>query len=480
MLKKSIIALLCSLFACAAAFGVVACANGGGGGGSTTVPAPEISLQGNKISWSEVENATGYEVYENETLKQTVTETSYTIQAAGGQYSYTVKTVAEGGKSEASNAVSVTVLAAPTVTLQGERLTWTAVTGAKSYQVYVNGEADRRYGATATGHNITVTTPGIYSYTVVAESNEDGVVNSMPSAAAVYSIPIPVTVNAPLDYPQGSVTLKVYDGATEKATESVTLENGTGTAQFTLALQAYTVKAQPAQGYVANYGYITESSPRATVTIVEATPENTLNLNENQKEINGTEESPAVLVFTAQTAGIHSLVGAEGDNYTVTLNGATVISPATNLEIGNFTAEAGETVIFGVVGTGTFTLKVYDHDVPRPLKVSPHYYIEEQEQHPEVRSNILTGSCPCEITIETEGYYTFFFTTPTLGNRSVTVTIGEQTYYFDGSEHQKDIYFEACTNLQIQVVIEGEAEEGLNLALYVFPQGTIMDQQETT
>ncbi|MDE5721517.1 MAG: hypothetical protein K2I30_02080 [Clostridia bacterium] len=76
--------------------------------------APQITLTENVISWSAVDNATGYDVYEGTTTVSTAqTALSYTInKTEAGEYTFTVKAVSTDEKytaSNASNSVTYTV-----------------------------------------------------------------------------------------------------------------------------------------------------------------------------------------------------------------------------------------------------------------------------------------------------------------------------------------------------------------------------------
>lgn len=470
--KKILIAAICALCASAMAVGLVACAKEEK---KQPLNAPEISADGRVISWSAVENATGYEVYENDALKQTTEETSYTVtQTAGGEYAYTVKAVCADGSypdSEASNAATIKILSAPQITLNGTKITWGAVENAASYQIYLNGERDRRYPKTTVSYTINPANlaPGTYEYTVVA-MGEDGYLDSVPSNAVQYKSPLPVTVNAPADY-TGKVTVEIYSGATKAGSSEVTLTDGTGTAEFDLNIGNYVVKTTVDDGYVAAWEYITAANPGATVNIIKLTEENTLVIGENTVTVPAAtgedEESFMQLVYVAQKTGTHSIVGTAGDAYTVTFNGRTVVAPASGIEIGNFEVEEGQPLVFTISGAGEHTFELADRDVPHPIKLSPYYVVNKQEEHPEVVANIITGSCTGEIEIAEEEEYTFFFTTATLGERTVTITVDGTDYVFNGEVSQQTIALKAGKNT-ITIKVEGENSDGLNIAMFVF------------
>lgn len=76
--------------------------------------APQITLTENEISWQAVEHATGYDVYEGETVVSSAqTALKYTInKTAAGSYTYTVKAVSTDTTytaSAVSNSVTYTV-----------------------------------------------------------------------------------------------------------------------------------------------------------------------------------------------------------------------------------------------------------------------------------------------------------------------------------------------------------------------------------
>ena len=79
----------------------------------TKLVAPVITNDGNNISWSAVENATGYRIYINNVIKETVTTNSYTFgETAEGIYSIKIKAVSSDNAystSISSNVLSLTV-----------------------------------------------------------------------------------------------------------------------------------------------------------------------------------------------------------------------------------------------------------------------------------------------------------------------------------------------------------------------------------
>ena len=180
------------------------------------------------VSWTAVTGATSYQLYRGTTLVSSPTTTSFvdTSLTAGTALSYTVKAVNAGGVSAASAAVSATpTLAAPTglTATAGNAqvaLTWTAVTGATSYNVYSG--TTLLASATTTSYTHTGLTNGtVYSYTVTA------VVNTVlsPASAAVTATPTaPKLVSGTFVGPQTSFVVK-GQGVTNTVTVTVTLTN---------------------------------------------------------------------------------------------------------------------------------------------------------------------------------------------------------------------------------------------------------------
>lgn len=93
------------------------------GGQQEILEAPVIALDGNVLSWSAVEHADSYSIYENGVLIATIAETSYTIrQYMPAEYTYMVRAKSNNFQyviSSSSNAVTRTVTA--------QRMTYTVI-----------------------------------------------------------------------------------------------------------------------------------------------------------------------------------------------------------------------------------------------------------------------------------------------------------------------------------------------------------------
>jgi poly(hydroxyalkanoate) depolymerase family esterase len=161
------------------------------------------------LSWSSVTGAAGYDVYRNGTLVNAspITGTSYTDSglAAGTTYAYTVAALDSAGtvgaKSAPVNATTTgthqglpapTGLTAGTTTSSSVPLSWNAVSGAASYNVYRNGAKVNASAVTTTGYTDTgLAANTAYAYTVAAvdttgaEGTRSATVNATTAATAL-------------------------------------------------------------------------------------------------------------------------------------------------------------------------------------------------------------------------------------------------------------------------------------------------------
>ncbi len=161
--------------------------------GKITLKTPEISLNQNVVSWVAVENAVGYEITVNGAVKTTVTQTYYTItETTIGDYVVTVKAISSNtnkyDSSAKSNSVTYSIpakLAAPTLSIDGKVISWSAVYGAQGYDIYLNGVIHDT--TTETSYQLNGLAIGSYSVTVVAKASINGQEDSDQSNAVNYS-----------------------------------------------------------------------------------------------------------------------------------------------------------------------------------------------------------------------------------------------------------------------------------------------------
>ncbi|MCD9022163.1 fibronectin type III domain-containing protein [Cohnella silvisoli] len=176
-----------------------------------TIPSVPTGLSHGSITstgwtqtWTAVTGASGYNVYVdgvkvNGASPITVLSYDVTGQASGTDFSVTVTAVNGSGEGAVSSADSVTTKpGAPTglshssITSTGWTQTWTAVTGASGYNVYVDGvKVNGASPINGTTYDVTGQTPGTtYSVTVTAvNASGEGPASSPYSVETIPSTP---------------------------------------------------------------------------------------------------------------------------------------------------------------------------------------------------------------------------------------------------------------------------------------------------
>jgi len=143
----------------------------------TSLDASNITTTSFTANWSVVTNATGYMlIVDNGTPIDVgkVTSKNITGLSAGSSHTYVVKSVNEGGTSEASSPINVTLVPSSPVATDATSLAqtsftanWGSVTGATSYNLFVDGISV--YTGSSTSCNVTSLTVGSsHSYYVQA------------------------------------------------------------------------------------------------------------------------------------------------------------------------------------------------------------------------------------------------------------------------------------------------------------------------
>lgn len=149
--------------------------------------APELTVEGNVVSWDDVNNATGYEVYVDGAKRTETEQTTFTLaDRENDSYTVTVKSISTDdtySTSDASNSVEIVVrtkLAAPQTTENEGVIEWEAVENAHSYDVYINGI--KKDAVTETVYTLAETVANKYEITVVAVPSDDDYAPSTASA----------------------------------------------------------------------------------------------------------------------------------------------------------------------------------------------------------------------------------------------------------------------------------------------------------
>ena len=109
----------------------------------TQLEAPVATLTDTILTWNAIENAEGYEVWNEDTLVTTITELTYNLMdyqslASGSTFAVKATTSYDGYvNSELSDTVTYVVkLAAPVVTILNNTISWEPVENATSYEVF--------------------------------------------------------------------------------------------------------------------------------------------------------------------------------------------------------------------------------------------------------------------------------------------------------------------------------------------------------
>lgn len=163
---------------------------------------PTISLKENRISWSPVDNADAYDIYENQQKITSTSSTVYTItQIVVGTYEYTIKAISNNSNytdSDMSNSVTYKVksqLATPVISLEDNSLTWNTVANAENYDVYENDilidSVQNDASAAKQVYVIAQEAVGVYEYTVKATTTNGDYKKSELSNAVIYEVKAP-------------------------------------------------------------------------------------------------------------------------------------------------------------------------------------------------------------------------------------------------------------------------------------------------
>ena len=242
------------------------------------------SVNGDRVSlnWSQVSNASGYEVYRDDSLLAAVTTNSFSESGlANGTYLYVVAAINDVGESQDRASVSVNVadsaLPAPgnltaSVSGDGVSLNWDAVEGASGYSVYRDGSLLETIDTNSFDESGLADGTYFYEVAAVSDSSAAGaragvsvVVDtdeSPPAAPAGLTATVSGTsVNLSWDADDGASSYRIYrDGSFLNST------NATSLSESGLADGSYFYEVSS----VNDYG---ESADRAGVNVVVDTNE---------------------------------------------------------------------------------------------------------------------------------------------------------------------------------------------------------------
>lgn len=471
-------------------FGLAACTDNGEGttpenpDSGTTEPdntqptqliAPVISLNENVITWSAVQNASYYEVYEGETRVARVTATSYTIeQYEEGTYLYSVKAFSVSASYTASNlsntvtyvietVIQQQILEAPQISLNDSTLSWSAVEHADGYSIY---EKDLLMAKTAeTSYKINEYMPATYTYTVRATSaNSQYVISPVSNAVTrkvtakqmtyTVSVSLPATLNVK------DVDIGLFDGVTRVASQSVTtINSGNGVYKFmlnaTLSGEVTVRVLKLTSDYTASESTL-DPNHRNTEVVVYTISNGELMLGNNSVRVDSSDDEGADIEYTfvAEKGGAYTVSTSEAAGIVISVKGILVINATQDFRQSTFYAEAGETVVFTIVCEAQnryYTFGIKEGVEKRYFEIGTGYGNTP---------NMFVGEGTYYLNVETAGIYTFFFG-PTLGNYNVTMKINGVDYtfgYYGMEDTDEQLHIK---NIQLP---EGETEIEITLS----------------
>lgn len=378
--------------------------------------APVISISSNGlISWEAVENADGYNIYENGSRIDAITETTYAImQSNPAIYTYTVTATSTNkaySTSDASNEVDYKVPLHVSIGVEFpesfEGKLKVGIFDAESGEMVDETEVERDETSTY-GSARFIVEWGEYVAKVIEISNNY----------------VATWVRVSLSKRGGSIIVA-------EKTENNALKVGSNTVTLTL----------PAN----------ESSVTCKYVFVGA------------QKANGT---------------VYSITNVdEASGWQIATLSKTIINTDQNAHVGSFNAEDKEAIVLTVTYTKqggaegetfTFNFEIVDYEVPQYLAILPEIYnlehvsnIVEKPNEPEDLEdeealkryqealekyqeylmyqemynstvNNIYDSCTRHIELSKAGTYQFFFTSGTVGRRVLTLTVNGRDYVLEG------------------------------------------------
>lgn len=465
--------------------------------GPQPLPAPHIELEGNVISWTAVENASSYEVYEGNRRVAVTAELSYTItQTEYGSYEYTVTAMpekAEYAQSPRSNAVTYNLLppAAALATPQlsfdtvSRTISWTEIPKATAYEIYEDGILIETQAETS--YVITRLTPATYSYTVRAISSDTAYAPSEQSQPVEYTVTATsVTYEINVVFPERysgteTVTVGLYNDDGELiASGSATRDAQSNSAMAEIQAESgvYLAKLTTLpQGYLATQIHVNADTDNAVIRLV-ADNGNVFTVGSNNFSVlvaPGKDESNEQnFVFIADKGGVYTIdASAESKTVTIFVNTNIVVDTSQHMSIGQFVAEEGELVLIDVAAdqVGTYSFNITEGEVKQNIVIG------DGDINQTGYANYITNgiaSCTRYITLEERTSLVFFFTTPTIGLQIVTLTINGVQYQFDGNENNMQVItINAGTDIKVDITVDNIGNGGREsnaIAFFVYPQ----------
>ena len=274
--------------------------------------APAITLKDNQITWSAIEHATAYEIYENGEPLTQVTDTSYDITfTLAGVYVYKVRAISSDTVHYEPSEFSNTVTYSVSVREVGFLVRVTVPSG---YSAAVQ-VALYKYGETTPVETKMVTMSGTQGSVEFDQTNEYSYTASVVSVAAGY---IATSVKLSASNMEGEIKIISLGGSEV----------------FKVGTNSFTVK---------------------------------------NKDQTGADQ---IFYFLPENDGVYTLDASnEKKDMYISVNRTLYIDTASELNISSFRAEAGTLVEITVVGfeIGNFSFKIVEGEVKQDLRIGIGY-----------------------------------------------------------------------------------------------------------
>jgi len=299
---------------------------------STALDATNVTSTSFTANWSTVTNANGYMlIVDNGTPIDVgnVTSKNITGLTAGSSHSYVVKSVNEGGTSEASSPVNVTLVPSSPVASDATSLSqtsftanWGTVTGATSYKLFVDGISV--YTGSSTSCNVTSLAVGSsHSYYVQA-------INSGGTSANSNTI---------------NLTLNPAIAGVPVASDATSVTQTAFTANWSSVSGATSYKLKVDNGLFTDVGNITSKN------ITGLTPGSTHTYIVQAVNISGTSADSNTISFTLITGNPTANAPTDITNTSFTANWSAITGAASyKLFIDDVEAYSGTDLSFNKTG----------------------------------------------------------------------------------------------------------------------------------
>lgn len=440
----------------------------------TSLAASNISSATLTLTWTASTGATSYDVYQGSTLLGNVTSTTYNVSGLSASTSYTFKVIAKNATGSApgtgpgatttattsappqSAPADVTGLSSSNIASTSLTLSWTASTGATSYDVY-NGST-LLGNATGVSYNVTgLTANTSYTFKVIAKNS----VGSAPGVGSGASVSATTLVAAPADVTglatssvtqttltlswtgsTGATSYDIYNDSTlltNVATTSYAVSGLTAGTQYTFKVIAKNAGGSaPGIGSGASTTVTTTVAPPADVTNLSVS-----NLSSTTLTLNWTASPTAtsydvyngatllgntgslnynVTGLTASTSYTFKVIAknAGGSSTGVTVNATTIASapnPVTNLVAGTVTSNSIPITWSYTNGTDA----VANFEVAFSSNGGSSYTVSSSLVNPSSTSYTVTGLSP------STSYMIRVVAIDASSNRSTAVTVTATT-----------------------------------------------------